>query len=203
MSPGADNGAVEGGGRPGLVEDLDADLERTPFSGAPDPEFTLLSARAVERAAVPTLGFTVRAADASGRRIFTIALNLKREWFRSRKRRPEAPLDETATNVPASYGAEGRVMATRALSGPLNGLPGDQREVIARHWFAGMTFPEVAKVVGATTGAVKLRAHRGYVALRDALGVERIPAGGAPRNPEPSSGIQPSSETMSIARGLR
>ena len=74
MSPGADNGAIEGGGRPGLVEDLDAGLERTPFTGAPDPEFTLLSARAVERAAVPTLGFTVRAADASGRRIFTIAL---------------------------------------------------------------------------------------------------------------------------------
>ena len=34
--------------------------------GAPDPDFEVLSARAVERAAAPTLGFRVRVSDASG-----------------------------------------------------------------------------------------------------------------------------------------
>jgi hypothetical protein len=52
----------------------DADLERSPFSGAPDPEFEVLRAEPVERAAAPTLSFTVRASDDSDRRVFAIAL---------------------------------------------------------------------------------------------------------------------------------
>ncbi len=56
------------------VEDLDADLERSPFAGAPDPEFEILRAAPVERAAAPTVSFTVRAADDSGRRLFTVAI---------------------------------------------------------------------------------------------------------------------------------
>lgn len=135
--------------------------------------------------------------------IFTIALNLRRESFRSRKRRPEAPFDETAANVPASGDAVGRTNAVRALTGPLSRLPGDQREVIALHWFGGLTFPEVAAVVGATTGAVKLRAHRGYVALRGMLGVEPRPAGDPRSNPDPLTGIQSTAETMRVYRGLR
>ena len=37
------------------------------------------------------------------------------------------------------------------------------------HWFEGMSFPEVAEIVGASLSAVKVRAHRGYGALRKAL----------------------------------
>jgi hypothetical protein len=62
------------GGRPGFVEDLDADLDRVPFSGAPDPDFEVVSASPVQRAAAPTLAFAVRVSDGSGRRVFTIAL---------------------------------------------------------------------------------------------------------------------------------
>lgn len=65
---------VAGGGRPGVIEDLDADLGQAPFAGAPDPDFEVLSARAVEHAAAPTVGFRIRASDDSGRRVFTIAL---------------------------------------------------------------------------------------------------------------------------------
>ena len=63
------------GGRPGYVEDLDAGLDRSPFADAPDPDFEVVSARPIERAAAPTLGFTVRVTDRSGRRVFTIALS--------------------------------------------------------------------------------------------------------------------------------
>jgi hypothetical protein len=53
----------------------DAELDdRSPFAGAPDPEFEVVSARAVERSAAPTLAFKVKAGDESGRRLFTIAL---------------------------------------------------------------------------------------------------------------------------------
>jgi hypothetical protein len=53
-------------------------------------------------------------------------------------------------------------------------LPADQREVIELHWFDGLEFPEVAQVVGASVSAVKVRAHRGYVRLRAALGDDAV-----------------------------
>ena len=37
------------------------------------------------------------------------------------------------------------------------------------HWFLGLPFPEIARVVGASVPAVKVRAHRGYARLRELL----------------------------------
>jgi RNA polymerase sigma factor (sigma-70 family) len=103
--------------------------------------------------------------------VFTIALNLKREYFRKKKRRPERAFDPESMAEPA-VGALGaaRVDARRTLARVMNELPADQREVIELHWFDGLEFPEVATVVGASVSAVKVRAHRGYVRLRQALG---------------------------------
>jgi hypothetical protein len=50
------------------------ELEQAPFAGAPDPDFEVLSARAVERSAAPTVSFRVKVSDASARPVFTIAL---------------------------------------------------------------------------------------------------------------------------------
>jgi RNA polymerase sigma factor (sigma-70 family) len=103
--------------------------------------------------------------------VFTIAMNLKREYFRKKKRRPERSFDPESMVEPA-VGALGaaRVDARRTLARVLGDLPADQREVIELHWFDGLEFPEVATVVGASVSAVKVRAHRGYVRLRQALG---------------------------------
>jgi RNA polymerase sigma factor (sigma-70 family) len=103
--------------------------------------------------------------------VFTIAMNLKREYFRKKKRRPERAFDPETMAEPA-VGALGaaRVDARRTLSRAMADLPADQREVIELHWFDGLEFPEVATVVGASVSAVKVRAHRGYVRLRQALG---------------------------------
>lgn len=48
--------------------------EPSPFAGAPDPAFEVLSASAVNRAAAPTMRFRLRVTDESGLGIFTIAL---------------------------------------------------------------------------------------------------------------------------------
>jgi len=103
--------------------------------------------------------------------IFTIAMNLKREYFRRKKRRPERSL-EAEVGLEPTVGALGaaRVDAQRTLSRVMGNLPADQREVIELHWLDGLEFPEVALVVGASVSAVKVRAHRGYVRLRQALG---------------------------------
>jgi RNA polymerase sigma factor (sigma-70 family) len=105
--------------------------------------------------------------------LFTIALNLKREYFRRRKRRPERSLDAESASEPA-VGALGaaQVDARRSLARALSTLPLDQREVIELHWFDGLDFAEVATIVGASLNAVKVRAHRGYVRLRQSLGAD-------------------------------
>lgn len=127
--------------------------------------------------------------------VFTIAMNLKREYFRRKKRRPERSLDAESTIEPAvaALGAA-RVDAQRTLARVLGELPPDQREVIELHWFDGLEFPEVAQVVGASVSAVKVRAHRGYVRLRQALGDDAaLPdlrgEAGSSGNREPASGI--------------
>ena len=56
------------------VEETGVDQGRTLPPDQPAPEFEVLGARAVERAAAPTLSFRLRVADDSGRRVFTVAL---------------------------------------------------------------------------------------------------------------------------------
>jgi len=103
--------------------------------------------------------------------IFTIALNLKREFFRRSKRRFETSLEDDRVAEPfeGPRGQE-RSDAARETERALRTLPAEQREVIELHWFGGLSFPEVAEAVGSTVAAVKVRAHRGYVALRARLG---------------------------------
>jgi RNA polymerase sigma-70 factor (ECF subfamily) len=58
----------------------------------------------------------------------------------------------------------------RALYDRLNRLPEPQREAITLLKIQGLSMQEAAAVAGTTVGAMKLRAHRAYEALRDALG---------------------------------
>jgi RNA polymerase sigma-70 factor (ECF subfamily) len=105
--------------------------------------------------------------------VFTIALNLKREFFRRSKRRHETSLEDDRIAEPfeGPRGQE-RSDAARETARALRALPAEHREVIELHWFGGLSFPEVAEAVGSTVAAVKVRAHRGYVALRARLGDE-------------------------------
>jgi RNA polymerase sigma factor (sigma-70 family) len=106
--------------------------------------------------------------------LFTICLNLKREHFRRKQRRPEVLVDVHDERGDRSAPPHDPVQAdvSRRLRGALGTLPPNQREVIELHWFDGLPFGEVAQVVGASVSAVKVRAHRGYVRLRAVLGDE-------------------------------
>jgi RNA polymerase sigma factor (sigma-70 family) len=118
--------------------------------------------------------------------VFTIALNLKREHFRRLRRRPEAPLELDGRNDPVGLpDSPERAENQRAVRRALDQLPADHREVIVLHWLEGLSFPEVSAIVGASVSAVKVRAHRGYVALRKLLaeaGNRPNPAGIPPEN---------------------
>ena len=101
--------------------------------------------------------------------LLTIALNVRREHFRRRARRPETALDPDRHREP-SVSPDASSATDRLVRRALDTLPDAQREVIVLHWFEGLSFAEIAEVVGATRSAVKVRAHRGYQQLRAVLG---------------------------------
>ena len=102
--------------------------------------------------------------------LMTIAFNLAREQLRRARRRPEAELD-AAAEIRLAQKPEGqqRFELRRDLSRALQQLPGDQREVVRLHFVEELSFEEIGEKVGASTGAVRVRAHRGYSALRKLL----------------------------------
>lgn len=99
--------------------------------------------------------------------LFTIARNTARDHLRSAPRRREVFKDE-----PIDGPAESRhrdMLQDERVREALLLLSKEQQEVIRLHWFGGLTFEEVSKIVDATPAAVRVRAHRGYKKLRTAL----------------------------------
>jgi RNA polymerase sigma factor (sigma-70 family) len=87
---------------------------------------------------------------------------LRRERFEQLAEDGELPeqVSEAALPDPA---------LNRAVQGALARLPLAQREAIVLHRFEGLSFGEIAEVLGLSESAVKVRAHRGYVQLRSLL----------------------------------
>lgn len=105
--------------------------------------------------------------------LFAVAARVRLDELRKRLRLPEdadeealARADEEAArDAPEPLDSD----VQDAVRAALAQLPDSQRMVIHLHRYEGMTFAEIAKVLGTTTGAVKLRAFRGYETLRQRL----------------------------------
>jgi RNA polymerase sigma factor (sigma-70 family) len=103
--------------------------------------------------------------------LFAVAARVRLDELRRRLRLPEdagedaiARADELAPREPAQDPD-----LKDAVRAALEALPESQRTVIHLHRYEGMTFAEIARVLGTTPGAVKLRAFRGYETLRGQL----------------------------------
>lgn len=64
---------------------------------------------------------------------------------------------------------QGDAELTKAALAALDRLPDKQREAVVLTKLNGKSIAEAAAIAGTTPGAMKVRAHRGYVALRKAL----------------------------------
>lgn len=81
-----------------------------------------------------------------------------------RKRRMEPP--PIALEL-APVGAEESTLVNReALTQALNRLSREHREVVLMHEVEGLTYEEVAKVVGVPVGTVKSRLHHAFAQMR-------------------------------------
>jgi RNA polymerase sigma-70 factor (ECF subfamily) len=82
---------------------------------------------------------------------------------------PEVPAGITGESADRSDEPVDPELAKAALEA-LSGLPTQQREAVVLTKLEGKTVAEAAVIAGTTVGAMKVRAHRGYEALRRLLG---------------------------------
>jgi len=101
--------------------------------------------------------------------ITRILLNLVYDHCRSVRRRPIADVDVNDLGVsPVTDTLERSYEVARARVA-VGGLRPRQRQVIEMHWLEERPFPEVALALGEQLSTVKVRAHRAYRELREAL----------------------------------
>lgn len=102
--------------------------------------------------------------------VMTIAHNRSIDAFRSRERRPVAPLDdEILTSIPGTDDVEFEALdkvTTRGLAAALNQLSQDQRDILFLRILSGLSIAEVAAATGKSPGAVKSLQARAIAALR-------------------------------------
>ena len=96
-----------------------------------------------------------------------VVRNASIDWMRARGRRlrHELSLEEVAE---PSYEAPlpGEDALSPELEGALASLPENQRKAVELLHVEGLSVAEAAERVGVSPGALKVRAHRGYRALR-------------------------------------
>jgi RNA polymerase sigma-70 factor (ECF subfamily) len=106
--------------------------------------------------------------------VFTIAARVRLDELRRRYAAP-ADSDEEALASLADErepGGERRLEQADVkarVKAAVDALPESQRVVVHLHRYEGMTFAEIAKALGSTEGAIKLRAFRAYERLRESL----------------------------------
>jgi RNA polymerase sigma-70 factor (ECF subfamily) len=108
--------------------------------------------------------------------VFTIAAHVRRDEIRRRRRIKEecdeeqlAAADEAEAIEQAALADDGSADAAQQVREALDRLPESQRVVVHLHRYEGMTFGEIAKVLGTSEVAVRARAFRAYEQLRRAL----------------------------------
>ncbi len=106
--------------------------------------------------------------------MWAIARNAVIDAQRARtvRRRREVPLDAVGEVAQAEAPAPEDASLSPQVSYALAQLPASQREAVELIHLKGLSVAEAAAQVGISPGALKVRAHRGYRALRAQLGAE-------------------------------
>lgn len=113
--------------------------------------------------------------------LYAIARNAITDHVRASGRRSarETGLDESGLPEPSVEAViPGEDALSPALAKALDELPAKQREAVEAIHLEGLSVEEAAARAGVTRSALKVRAHRGYRALRAKLGAETFAPGG-------------------------
>ena len=107
--------------------------------------------------------------------LFTVVRNgaISAGRAESRRRKHEASAAHQAADWFEAN--EGDSIDTQVAANGLNRLPLEEREVIVAHVWGGLTFAEIAEIVGSSTSAIHRRYQSGLQALRNLLGEKCLP----------------------------
>jgi RNA polymerase sigma-70 factor (ECF subfamily) len=126
--------------------------------------------------------------------LYRITLNLCRDWIRRQRRTPvaQAPegvdlLDLASETTPSETIEElvSRREMSRAVAKAMASQPDEQRTAIILKEYHGLTFQEIADLLGCPLSTVKTRLYQGLTVLRRQLQVEESQPGRA--HPQPRS----------------
>jgi len=106
--------------------------------------------------------------------LWTIAYNLMRDSMRRRGTRFRAEKGLMQQQASADEMGRGGMdpEMRRALGKALGALSESQREVLVLHYYEGLSFAEIGKIMSVKEGAVRVRAHRAYRRLRELLSTD-------------------------------
>lgn len=88
---------------------------------------------------------------------------------RQREGRPLAEADEAVAAPDRPDGAVEQAERVRALERAVGQLTAEQREVFVLKHVEGLSYEEIARLLGATVGSLKMRMHRAYDRLRELM----------------------------------
>ena len=110
--------------------------------------------------------------------LYRIALNLCRDWIRRERRTPVVQPPEDVDLIEMAAAAEpsesiedlvARKDLTRLVEQAMALLPEEQRTAIVLKEYHGLTFQEIAELVGCPLSTVKTRLYQGLIVLRREL----------------------------------
>jgi len=110
--------------------------------------------------------------------LYRIALNLCRDWVRRQRRTPVVQLPDDVDVIELAASREptepieelvARRDLTRAVEKAMARLPEEQRTTIILKEYHGLTFQEIADLVGCPLSTVKTRLYQGLTVLRREL----------------------------------
>jgi RNA polymerase sigma-70 factor, ECF subfamily len=138
--------------------------------------------------------------EALGGWLFQIARHDLYDYRRKQSRSRIEPLEDNLNEAALAEGgvdpeevAIDRLEGSRVLAA-LRELSQDQREVLLLRMAGGLTAPEVAAILGKSTGAVKALQHRGLASLARVLGLRSPQETPEPPYPSPDPGRLTSQE---------
>ncbi len=115
--------------------------------------------------------------------LYRIALNLCRDWMRRERRQPIVPspdgvdLLELAASQEAGESIEylaWRSELSKSVEQAMKKLPEEQRTAIILKEYHGLTFQEIAELLGCPLSTVKTRLYQGLTVLRRELAVRPV-----------------------------
>jgi RNA polymerase sigma-70 factor, ECF subfamily len=114
--------------------------------------------------------------------LYRIALNLCRDWMRKDRRAPLVQIPDgfevellAADRQPTESVEDlaARAELSRGVAAAMEKLPPEQRQAIILKEYHGLTFQEIADLMGCPLSTVKTRVYQGLSTLRKQLGEQR------------------------------